>query len=50
MTDAACSHLDEIAVHELPASVYGCEDCLRTGSKWLHLRICLTCGSCQLLR
>ena len=39
-----CTHLDQIDVRELPASVDGCEDCLRTGGKWLHLRICLTCG------
>jgi uncharacterized UBP type Zn finger protein len=39
-----CTHLDEITVYELPAEVAGCEDCLRTGGKWLHLRICLICG------
>ena len=39
-----CSHLEEITVHDLPASVDGCEDRLRTGGKWLHLRICLICG------
>ena len=44
MSNVVCTHLDEIAVRELPASVDGCEDCLRTGGKWLHLRICLTCG------
>jgi hypothetical protein len=22
----------------------GCEECLRTGAPWLHLRLCLTCG------
>ena len=44
MSNAVCTHLDQIAVHELPASVDGCEDCLRMGGKWLHLRICLTCG------
>ena len=44
MSPAACTHLDEVAVHELPGEVGGCEDCLRTGGKWLHLRICLTCG------
>ena len=44
MSNAVCTHLDQIAVRELPASVEGCEDCLRTGGKWLHLRICLTCG------
>lgn len=40
----ACTHLDTIAVTELPESVDGCEDCLATGGRWLHLRICLGCG------
>ena len=22
----------------------GCEECLRSGSEWVHLRLCLTCG------
>ena len=39
-----CTHLDEVTVTELPAAVEGCEDCLREGSVWLHLRLCLTCG------
>ena len=39
-----CTHLDEVIVLELPSAVEGCEDCLRIGGKWLHLRICLTCG------
>jgi uncharacterized UBP type Zn finger protein len=39
-----CTHLDTITVLELPESVPGCEDCLRIGSVWLHLRICLECG------
>jgi len=43
MTDT-CTHLDQIEVTELPASVDGCEECLRDGGKWLHLRICLMCG------
>ena len=33
-----------VEVTELPAEVAGCEDCLREGGVWLHLRICLTCG------
>jgi uncharacterized UBP type Zn finger protein len=40
----ACTHLDTIEIKELPESVDGCEDCLRTGSAWCHLRMCLTCG------
>ena len=41
---ASCSHLDRVLVTELPDSVEGCEDCLKTGDPWLHLRICLSCG------
>jgi hypothetical protein len=37
-----CAHLDQVKLRELPASVDGCEECLRDGDKWLHLRICLT--------
>ncbi|HUA74848.1 MAG TPA: UBP-type zinc finger domain-containing protein [Solirubrobacteraceae bacterium] len=39
-----CTHLDQVLITELPESVEGCEDCLRTGDPWLHLRICLHCG------
>ena len=39
-----CTHLDQVTLVELPVSVDGCDDCLRDGGKWLHLRICLTCG------
>ena len=41
---AVCTHLDQIEVRELPASVDGCVDCLATGGAWCHLRICLSCG------
>lgn len=37
-----CQHLDQI--HEVMPSAQGCEDCLKTGSWWVHLRLCLTCG------
>jgi uncharacterized UBP type Zn finger protein len=40
----ACTHLDHVLVTRLPASSEGCEDCLRIGSSWVHLRICLECG------
>jgi len=39
-----CTHLDQVKLEELPESVDGCEDCLREGGKWMHLRICLSCG------
>ena len=39
-----CTHLDQIRLTELPASIAGCEDCLKIGSGWVHLRMCMTCG------
>ena len=41
---SVCDHLGQIKLRKLPEAVDGCEECLRTGGKWLHLRICLTCG------
>jgi hypothetical protein len=40
----SCSHLDTIAFARLPPSIAGCEDCLRIGARWLHLRMCTSCG------
>ena len=37
-----CTHLDQ--VREVTASADGCEDCLKTGGTWVHLRLCMTCG------
>jgi uncharacterized UBP type Zn finger protein len=44
MEVATCTHTGSIEVTELPPSVAGCEDCLREGTGWVHLRICLECG------
>ena len=41
---ATCTHLDHILITELPAEVDGCAECLASGGKWCHLRICLECG------
>ena len=41
---AACTHIEAIELTQLPASVEGCEECLASGGKWCHLRICLSCG------
>ncbi len=35
-------HLKE--VREVTPSAKGCEDCLKIGGRWLHLRLCLSCG------
>lgn len=39
-----CGHLDQIEILELPEKVAGCEECLRAGSQWVHLRMCHSCG------
>lgn len=41
---AACTHLNQIHVVDLPAEVEGCEECLKSGGRWLHLRMCHSCG------
>ena len=38
-----CSHLETIVLDIEPSSD-GCEDCLRIGSGWMHLRRCMRCG------
>jgi uncharacterized UBP type Zn finger protein len=38
-----CTHLDQIEV-ERPETVAGWEDCLAIGGRWVHLRVCRTCG------
>jgi len=37
-----CSHLEQ--AREVEPSAKGCEDCLRSGGRWVHLRMCMTCG------
>ena len=35
---------------EPPAEIPGCEECLKIGSRWVHLRMCQTCvkiGCCD---
>jgi hypothetical protein len=41
--DGACTHLAEVR-DVRASSLEGCEDCLRTGGEWVHLRLCLSCG------
>jgi monovalent cation:H+ antiporter-2, CPA2 family len=39
---AHCRHVGQI--RRVTPSARGCEDCLRIGDTWVHLRICMTCG------
>jgi uncharacterized UBP type Zn finger protein len=37
-----CIHLDQI--RQVTPSAKGCEECLAMGDRWVHLRLCRTCG------
>jgi hypothetical protein len=41
---AGCTHLDTVEYLDAPAEIAGCEDCLREGTRWVHLRMCQACG------
>ena len=40
---APCEHLAHLKAVQ-PRTQDGCEECLKIGSPWVHLRLCLTCG------
>ncbi len=40
---SSCAHTAELRPVEARTPA-GCEECLRTGSRWVHLRLCLSCG------
>jgi uncharacterized UBP type Zn finger protein len=39
-----CAHVTADMPRRVHRPAPGCEDCLVMGGRWLHLRICLTCG------
>jgi uncharacterized UBP type Zn finger protein len=39
---SGCVHVKEI--RDVQPSSKGCEDCLKIGATWVHLRLCLECG------
>ena len=40
---AACPHLAEVK-DPPPRTPLGCEECLASGSRWVHLRLCRSSG------
>jgi hypothetical protein len=42
--DVSCSHINTVAVTQLPAQIEGCTDCLAIGGSWVHLRMCESCA------
>ena len=39
-----CEHLRDAPRVAAPRTPDGCEECLRDGTRWVHLRLCLGCG------
>ena len=39
-----CEHLRAAPAWLPPRTPEGCEECLRDGTTWVHLRLCLSCG------
>ncbi len=40
---SVCSHLSALT-GIMPAREHVCEECVKTGDRWVHLRTCQTCG------
>ncbi len=40
---AACAHLDAVSGLKHPRK-RECEECVKSGASWVHLRTCQTCG------
>jgi uncharacterized UBP type Zn finger protein len=43
-TSPSCSHVRSIQVFDPPVEIAGCEECLKLGMQWVHLRMCQDCG------
>lgn len=39
-----CEHIAQISTEPEPNTPEGCEECLKSGDVWVHLRVCLVCG------
>lgn len=39
-----CAHAKDVHIRGVQRPADGCRDCLESGGRWLHLRVCLTCG------
>ena len=39
----SCAHIDSITKVKHPKQLV-CEECVKIGSEWVHLRTCQTCG------
>jgi uncharacterized UBP type Zn finger protein len=44
LIEAPCDHVASVKIREVRRPGAGCEECLKIGARWVHLRECLTCG------
>jgi hypothetical protein len=44
MTARPCEHLDAVQTIVRPRA-HECEECVKIGARWVHLRTCQACGS-----
>jgi len=43
MSARTCDHLESLTALK-EAKAYECEECVKIGARWVHLRTCQTCG------
>lgn len=41
--EESCTHIAALQSLKF-ANAYQCEECMKTGDRWVHLRTCQTCG------
>ena len=44
MAESACAHIDAIT-RVKPPKRHECEECVKIGAQWVHLRTCQECGT-----
>ncbi|SDL02622.1 ubiquitin-hydrolase Zn-finger-containing protein [Catalinimonas alkaloidigena] len=44
LTPKPCAHLQAVGDLKQPRA-HACDECVKTGSRWVHLRTCQTCGT-----
>jgi hypothetical protein len=44
MLEGTCEHIDKVTDLKQPRR-HECDECVKIGSKWVHLRTCQTCGA-----
>jgi hypothetical protein len=43
MNNSVCNHIHALETIK-KSKAYVCEECIKNGTQWVHLRVCQTCG------